>query len=408
MKVAVVGNGVAGVTTARLLAERDASAEITIFSDERYLYYYRPRLVEVAGNRVTPDEICAYSADWYAERRIGVVLGTAVTDIDPAEHRLTLSDGSSAGYDRLVLATGASAWVPPILGADMPGVRTLRTMTDALALRDAAEAGTRVLVLGGGLLGLEVAAALSGRGVRVSVVEVSDRLLPRQLDREGAAVLQERIERNGVEIITGDSCMVIQGEGHAQRCVLKSGQVVGFDCIVVSAGARSNTSLAQRAGIACGRGAVVNDRLQTSAPDVFAVGDVAEYEGRIWGIVPAALAQARVVAAQLAGDESVLYKDIVPSTTLKVTGIDVTSIGEAIPEAPGATMVCSVRSAEGAYSKLVIRKGRVVGAIMVGSRAKLRAVNLLMSNGTDVSAHVPSLLSDGFDLIGLARQRVPA
>jgi len=135
---------------------------------------------------------------------------------------------------------------------------------------------------------------------------------------------------------------------------------------------------------------------------------VAEFQGRVWGIIPAALAQARVAAAQLAGDESVVYTDIVPSTTLKVTGIDVISIGEAIPEAPGAMELRSVQPEKGVYTKLVVRDGKVVGAILVGSRARLRAINLLMANGVDVSAHLDSLLDDRFDLMGLAQQRMPA
>jgi len=193
MKVAIVGNGVAGVTTARLLAERDPSADIIVYGDEPYLYYARPRLVDVIAGRATPEDIRVYPAEWYAERGIRVALGTSVTAIDPAAHLLTTADGATAGYDRLVLATGGRAFVPPIPGADLRGVHTLRTLEDALALEREAAPGRRALVLGGGLLGLEAAAALSSRGVRVVVIEVFDRLLPRQLDREGAVVLQERI-----------------------------------------------------------------------------------------------------------------------------------------------------------------------------------------------------------------------
>jgi len=331
-----------------------------------------------------------------------------VTAIDPAAHLLTTADGATAGYDRLVLATGGRAFVPPIPGADLRGVHTLRTLEDALALEREAAPGRRALVLGGGLLGLEAAAALSSRGVRVVVIEVFDRLLPRQLDREGAAVLQERIEQGGLRIITGNSCARVLGDGQAESCVLKSGEELQFDLLLVSAGARSDVALAQRAGLACARGVVVDDHLRTSAPDVYAIGDVAEFQGRVWGIIPAALAQARVAAAQLAGDESVVYTDIVPSTTLKVTGIDVISIGEAIPEAPGAMELRSVQPEKGVYTKLVVRDGKVVGAILVGSRARLRAINLLMANGVDVSAHLDSLLDDRFDLMGLAQQRMPA
>jgi len=408
MKVIIVGNGVAGVTTARLAAERDPSLDITIYSEEPYHYYSRPRLVDLVGGQVTPADIQVYPEEWYAERGIRTVLGTRVTALEPDAHRLILPGGEATTYDRLVLATGARAWVPPIAGADVPGVFTLRTMRDALALRDTAVEGRRVLVLGGGLLGLEVAAALNARGVSVTVVEVFPRLLPRQLDAEGAAVLEERIERSGVEILTGDSCTVIEPNGDAKRCRMKSGEVLEADLIVISAGARSNVTLAQEASIVCARGVVVDEHLRTSAPDVYAVGDVAEFEGRVWGIIPAALAEARLAAAQVAGDESATYHDIVPSTTLKVTGIEVTSIGEVNPETPGAVEIRSVRPQEGVYDKLVLRDGKVVGAIMVGSRANLRAVNLLMSRGTDVSAHQDDLLKDGFDLLALAQQKTTA
>jgi len=408
MKVVIVGNGVAGVTTARLAVERDPSLDVTIYSEEPYHYYSRPRLVDLVGGQVTPADIQVYPEEWYAERHIRTVLNTRVTHLEPAEHRITLPSGETVSYDRLVLATGARAWVPPIAGADAPGVYTLRTMDDAVALRDAATPGRRVLVLGGGLLGLEVAAALSGRGVEVTVVEVFPRLLPRQLDQEGAEVLEERIERNGVEILTGDSCSAIEPEGPARVCKMKSGGMLEADLVVVSAGARSNVALAQEADIVCARGIVVDEHLQTSAPDVYAVGDAAEFEGRVWGIIPAALAEARLAAAQVTGDESATYHDIVPSTTLKVTGIEVTSIGEVNPETPGAVEIRAVRPGEGVYDKLVLRDGKVVGAIMVGSRANLRAVNLLMSRGTDVSAYQEELLQDGFDLLALAQQRTPA
>lgn len=401
MKLVIIGNGIAGITTARVVSDRDPSIDIAMYSEEPYQYYARPRLVDLVAGRVAPEQLQVYSDAWYAERGIKTLLRRRVADVDPAAHRIALEDGSQDRYDALVLAMGAHAWVPPVLGAETRGVHTLRALDDALALRDAAAAGSRVLVLGGGLLGLETAVALRNLDVEVTVVEVFPRLLPKQLDTEGAAVLQEHIHHHGVEFLTGDSCAAIEGRDRVERAVLKSGRVLDVDLVVISAGARSNIDLAQGAGIDCHRGIVVDDRLLTDAPDVYAVGDVAEFEGRTWGIIPAAMAQARVAAARIAGDRTARYEDIVPATTLKVTGVDVTSIGEVNPEAPGAVEVRATDPEKGTYHKLVVRDGRVVGAILVGSRERLRAVNLLISRGIDVTGRERALLDPEFDLMAL-------
>lgn len=304
-------------------------------------------------------------------------------------------------YDRLVLATGARSWVPPIPGSDLNGVYTLRTLVDGMALCKKAAESRYAVILGGGLLGLDTSWALRAYELDITVVEALPRLLPRQLDREGAAVLQTKLEAQGLHFAIGDQCAAIEGNGHVQRIALKSGQVLPADIVVISAGVRPNITLAQEAGIACNRGIIVDDRMRTSAPDVYAVGDVAEFNGITWAIIPAALAQARVAAAQIVGDSEIVYEDIVPSTTLKVSGIDLTSIGEVNPERPGFIEVRD--SANGVYRKVVIRDGRVVGAIVLGNRNHVRAISQLIARGVDVSHHLDELFREGFDLMGLAR-----
>jgi len=277
-------------------------------------------------------------------------------------------------------------------------------MGDALALRDEADRARHAVVLGGGLLGLDTAAALCAHEIGVTVVEMLPRLLPRQLDAEGANLIQTLIERLGIEVITGDLCTGIEGDDRVERIQLKSGRVVEIELIVVSAGVRSNVGLAQSAGLTCDRAVVVDECMRTSHPDIYAVGDAAEVDGKSWCIIPVALAQARVAAAQITGDTAATYKEVVPSTTLKVTGIDLTSIGEVNPEGKGFTEVRQVDLAKGTYKKLVVREGLIVGAIVIGDRPAARAISQLIRRRVDVSGQMHALLTEGFDLIGYARE----
>ena len=331
MKLVIIGNGVAGTTTARLVADRDSSVDITVYSQERYAYYPRPRLIDYLAGDVSLDEMSLYDAAWYAARGIEVRLDQTVVSLSPQEHRLTLDDGQTVTYDKLVLACGAHGWMPPIEGRDRPGVFTLRTLDDAQAIRSHAQSCRHITILGGGLLGLDTAAALCGHVAEITVVEMFPRLLPRQLDQQGADMLATMVGKMGIEVITDDVCSAIQGELDVSRVQLKSGKVLDTDMVIISAGVRANIALAQAAGLACNRGVIVNEKLQTSQNDIYAVGDVAEYADRVWGIIPAALSQARVAAQQILGGDA-LYEDIVPSTTLQVSGIDLTSLGEVNPD----------------------------------------------------------------------------
>jgi nitrite reductase (NADH) large subunit len=403
MKVTIIGNGVAGVTTARYLAERDPAIEITVYSRESYPYYPRPRLIDFVAGDIPLEDMPQYDAEWYARRHIMTQLTSEVTAIDPAGRTLTLRSGEQRPYDALVLATGASSYIPPIAGASKAGVHALRTLEDAVRLCQDAEHCREIVILGGGLLGLDSAVSLTHYHVGITVVEALPRLLPRQLDREGAALLQRLVEARGIRILVDDLCLEVLGNGQVEGVRLKSGAEPSACLLLISAGVRSNISLAKEAGLACNRGIIVDARMQTSVPGIYAVGDCAEFEGRVWGIIPAALAQARVAAAQIAGATDVLYEDIVPSTTLKVSGIDLTSLGEVNPEGDGFQEVRYVDEARGIYKKVVIRDGRVVGAILLGDRSDLQSVNRLVSAGIDVSAVASQMLEPGFDLAAYVR-----
>ena len=232
-------------------------------------------------------------------------------------------------YDRLLLANGSHPNIPPFAGTDKEGVFSLRTLADALTIREYARNVGQAVIIGGGLLGLEAARGLSVLGPKVTVVEFFSRLLPRQLEPQAADVLQKLIEAMGISVVIEAATEAILG-GAVTGIRLNGGREIAAEQVLISAGIRSNIQLAQDAGIQINRGVMVDDRMQTSAPHVWAAGDVAEFDGRTWGIVIAAAEQARVAAANMIADVThapATYVDIVPSNTLKVVGIDLTSIG---------------------------------------------------------------------------------
>lgn len=404
MNFTIIGNGVAGNTAALTLSRLVPGARINVYAAEAHPYYPRPLLTEFLAGELDLEHLYFKPLSWYAGRNIALHLGTPVAAIIPQEHRITLADGTKAGYDRLLLAAGAQAWVPPIRGADKPGVFTLRTVDDALAIRSYARQARRAIVIGGGLLGLEAARALRVLGLQVRVVEFLPRLLPRQLDAEGAAVLQGLIEGRGIEIMLDVAAEEVLEADGVRGLRLKDGREMEGELVLVSTGIRSNVALARQAHLEVSHGVVVDEHLRTSAADVYAAGDVAEFDGRVYGIVPAAIEQARVAAAHMAGDESATYQGTVPFTTLKVTGIDLTSVGVIMPEEGREAEYQELRRTDGAqglYRKLVLKDGRIVGAILLGDKARVGPVTQLINRSVDVSAHVERLLDDDFDLKSL-------
>lgn len=404
MNFTIIGNGVAGNTAALTLARVAPGAQIDVYTAEAHPYYPRPLLPAFLAGDLSLKRLYFQPAAWYAKRGITLHLGVQVAALIPQEHQLRLANGTTASYDRLLLAMGAHPFVPPVRGADKPGVFTLRTVDDAQAIQTYARGVRRAIVIGGGLLGLEAARALRVLGLDVTVIEFFPRLLPRQLDAEGAAVFQGLIESLGIEVMVDAVSEEILGTDGVTGLRLKDGREFGGDLVLIAAGVRSNVTLARQAGLEVNRGVVVDEHLRTSAADVYAAGDVAEFDGRVYGIVPAAIEQARAAAVNMAGDESVTYGGTLPSTRLKVVGIDLTSIGTIMPEEGREAEYQELRRADaarGLYRKLVLKEGRIVGAILLGDKARVKPVTQLINRGVDVSAHAERLLDDDFDLKSL-------
>ena len=397
MKVLIVGNGLAGTLAAKTIRELDDGAEIEIFGEERYPYYPRPNLIEYLAGRLPYDKLFAFPEGWTERQQIGVRLSETISRIRPAERKIETQAGGVRFYDVLLLATGARAALPPVEGIHGPGVFALRTIVDANELIGHLGTHKRVAVLGGGLLGLEAARAIRAREKEVVVVEYFDRLLPRQLDPAAAAILKAQLEKDGIALRLGAVVREILGVGGVQGLRLASGERIEADTVVVAAGIVPEVALAREAGLAVGRGVVVDDQMRTSAPGVFAAGDVCEHRGRIHGFIPAAFEQARTAAYNMAGQEKP-YAGTVPLSTLKVAGLFVTSVGEIDAEGEGTEALVRSLPEAGLYKKIVLREGRLVGGIWMGTKRGAAELGRLVAVSKHVGALKKDLLEDDFDL----------
>jgi len=396
MKIVIVGNGLAGTLAAKTARELDPEAGIEIFAEEKYAYYPRPNLIEFLAGRLPYEKLFAFPENWNVRQRIDVHLGAKVAKIRPDERTVETGSGGVFPYDALLLASGARAAVPPLTGSGLKGVFVLRTLDDALAILDHLRTHAHVAVLGGGLLGLEIARAIRGRGAEVSVVEFFDRLLPRQLDPAAAGILKHQIEKTGISVHLGAVSREILGAEEVRGIRFESGDEVEADLVVIAAGVKPELALAMDAGLTVERGVVVDDRLRTSRPEIFAAGDVAEHQGRVYGIIPASFEQARAAAGNMLGMD-MPYSGTVPSNTLRVAGLYVTSAGEVNPEARGHEVLVRSVPEDGLYKKIVLKEGRLVGAIWMGTKKGALEIGRFVALKKDVESRKGDLLEDTFD-----------
>ena len=366
LRVVVVGNGIAGAALVdELLKEGSEKVSITLYGAEGVGTYNRVRLSEYMAGSVGLEELGMRPKEWYEERGIDLRLGVRVLEVDTKGRKVLGSDGEAVSYDRLVFATGSESFVPPIPGRDKAGVFVFRTVEDVERMLEAGP--KKAVVVGGGLLGLEAAWGLVARGAEVTVVDLAGHLMSQQLDKAAGVMLRREIEKIGVGVRLGAFTEEIFGNGRVEGVRLQGGEELPADAVVVCAGIRSNADLARSCGIKTERGIVVDDRMATSAPDVYAVGECAEHNGVVYGLVAPALEQVRVATGCVLGGKGVApYRGSVASATLKVMGVDVTSAGDVYGEEEGSEAIVSSDPLKGVYRKAVIRDGKVVGAVLLG------------------------------------------
>jgi nitrite reductase (NADH) large subunit len=361
----IVGNGMAA---ARLVDELAKTAlgryAIAVIGDEPRLAYNRVLLSSVLAGETASEDLELRPALWWRDRGVTLKYGCVATEIDVGRRELKIAGEESMTFSKLVLATGSAPLRLNVPGADLAGVHTFRDSRDVDLLLTLAAQKKRVVVVGGGLLGLEAAYGLAKAGAPVTLVHLTDRLMERQLDAPAADLLKMLVERKGIKILLNANTARLHGESRVEGVELVDGRLIDADAVIFAAGIRPNTALAKDAGISVNRGIVVDDRLQTGAADIFALGECAEHRGTCYGLVEPAYEQARVLARHLAGG-SAAYSGSIVATNLKVSGVAVFSAGDFIAADAAETIVLN-DARRGTYKKLVIANGRLAGAVLVG------------------------------------------
>ena len=380
----IICAGIAGVSAADSIHQADSTANVVLLSDETELPYFRMNLTRYLAGELDDSKLDLHSRAWYLENHIELHLNSKVVDIDPRERRVSTADGLSFDYDVLVMTTGASPFVPPFPGANLAGVQTLRTLRDANAVLSVCSRPVNVVCIGGGLLGLEVAGAISKRGAQVSVVESLPWLLPRQLDQAASRLLQQKIEAMGITVYTGAKTRALVGYEHVEAVELEDGSSLPADLVIISAGVSANLELARKAGLSINRGILVDDTMRTSDPNIYAAGDDTEHQGRMYGLWVPAKSQGAIAGFSAAGKPAKFASDP-PSARLKVLGIDLFSIGEITP-AEGDVVL--VEENNGNYASFLFRGGILRGSILLGDASLAAAVKNAVEAQKDFSAEL--------------------
>jgi assimilatory nitrate reductase electron transfer subunit len=408
IRVVVIGNGMAGFRFVQELLDRDPDRrfDITVVGDEPGGAYNRVLLSNVLAGTTRPDAITIAGEGWYADHGVALRAGTPVAAIDRAARKVQLGDGDSLPYDVLVLATGSAPLLPPLPGLRrgdgslVAGAAMFRTRDDCVAIDERAAQARQAVVVGAGVLGLEAARALAGRGLAVTVLQRDDRLMERQLDASAGRVLRRTLRGLGVEIAAGVTATEVHGGDRVTGVTLSDSTLVDADLLILCCGVRPRVGLAVESALDVRDGVVVDDCMRTIGDErIFAIGECAEHRGRLYGLVAPVWEQARVAAAVLADHASpARYTGSPPVTRLKAAGIELAAMGvqspldEADVEDQDTEFVTFTDRANGVYQKLVVRDGRLVAAILLGDTRNVGAVTQLFERGAALPVDRAGLL----------------
>lgn len=362
----IIGNGAAGYYAADAVRKNDKDSSVHIISDEKILTYFRPQLSKFLAYPIDTSKFFLSTEDWYKEKNIKVTLNCKVKKINTENNLILLDDGTIVGYRKLILANGSHCFMPKLPGIDKENVVSLRTIKDANEIKMHMKESKNVVIVGGGLLGLEAAWSMKNAGLNVTVLEHSSRLLSRQVDEEGAQIFSEAVDKTGIKILKNADTEEVLGDKKVTGLKLKSGEILPADLILFSVGIRSNKELPEQSGIAVNNGVVVNDKMETAAKDVYACGDVAEFNGKVFGNWPAAMSMGKVAGANAAGVET-YFKEFVPSVLFDSMNINLFSCGyfdetneQLIHKDP----------ANNVYMKFYFKSGKITGGFLIGDTKK--------------------------------------
>jgi len=409
VRILIIGNSATAVGAIDALREHDQAAEVVVLSEEPHGIYSRPMLDHYLSGEVGASRLTYRPGSYYAQHNVQALLSTRVTAVRPAEHVVETEAGAILAYDRLLIATGGTPIVPPIAGLSGEGAFTFSRLDDAQALMRHIEEGAvrRAVVLGGGMIGIKVTDALARRGIGVTMVELAPRILNAALDETASRMMTQVLAGESVEVLTGNTISeVLRSQGRMVGVRTEDGRVVSCEALVFGIGVRPNASLAAEAGITVQRGVVVDEYMRTSAPDVYAAGDVAEaYDlvvdmNRTVAIWPNAYRQGAIAGAHMAGRPR---RDAggIAMNAFAVGDVPAISIGDGNAPDEGADVLVQVDERAMRYKRLVLREGRLVGAILVGQISRAGIYTGLIRSRLDVGDRAEHLLSEQFGLLSL-------
>ena len=382
-RIVIIGSGIAGLSAAEAARKTNPDIEIVIISENPHLPYQRPRLPGVIIDPSSKDKIVLHKEEWYKERKLDLRRGAIAKRVDPDEKLVELGDGSAVHYGKLILATGSRSFMPPMKGNDLEGVFTLWTLDNALAISDYIKTAKQGVVIGGGLLGLEAAYALKQRGLETTILERGQALLARQLDERASAMFQEQVERVGVKVLKKSVTREMipdPATGRLASVLLEDGSEIPADLFIVSTGVRARLEVMEGTGIAVDRCFVVNSKMETSIPNVYAAGDNALMEGQWYGLWPVSMREGKVAGANAAGGDETC---VIPTPPYLVNTMEtrIASAGDIAPTNPEVSSQIHFDETQLTYDRRNFLGDKLVGYVLLGDTTPFSMLSRELQQG---------------------------
>jgi len=404
----IIGNGVAAVGAIEAIRSVDRENPITLISAEPHRVYGRPLISSLLSGKIREKDVYYRPEDFYESNKVNALLGKTVAEIRTGTRQVVLESGEVIAFDKLLIATGGVPFIPPIEGRHGPDVYVFTTLDDARKLDSLIDKVKEIVVLGGGLIGLKAAESLHDRGVKITVVELADRILSAAFDSEAGGIIAGRLAEVGINLLLNNTVKeIVRTKKRVKKVVLNDGSSIPCDAVVIAIGVVPNKVLAEKAGIKVNRGIVTDSSMETDVPGIFAAGDVAEAndmllgERRVTPIWPNAYIQGRHAGLAMAG-ASKTYAGSIPMNSIEFYGIPTVSIGISNPPAQGFEVLARLEPENNFYRKIVLKEGKLVGAVLVGRIERSGILSGLIKNRINVENIKQELLRDDFGFSDLS------